>query len=148
MTAPGRLANDELVAAVNVLAEFEWLAGEIQAAAANRDLVDRQGKAAGILFLDLDESSKHHVLREELRRVGVDDGVILRWYSGHSELVADWRPRQDYIERGIAALGRLVDEALELRTPEEALEFRARAEQRRSALTRLVEVSAPYPRGA
>ena len=24
MTAPGRLANDELVAAVNVLAEFEW----------------------------------------------------------------------------------------------------------------------------
>ena len=103
---------DELHPAAAVLSDLEWLAAEIEAGRADRARVERQRRAAGLLFSSLDDPAKVPALMALLTECRFDSNVVLKWYSGSIERVEHWERRLEHVTRAAGRLRPFVEQSL------------------------------------
>lgn len=141
MTIPA----EEARAAATVLSDLEWLADEIATGQTDTRRIERQRRAAGLLFLSLDDPAKVPVLVEVMAEHQVDSSTILRWYSGSVERVDHWEQRLAYVTRALDVLRPSVERSLaELESPTRD-RLMADLVTRRASLERWLEGPGPFP---
>jgi hypothetical protein len=103
---------DELQSAAAVLSDLEWLANEIETACADRARIERQRRAAGLLFSTLDDPANVPFLIALLAECQFDSDTVLQWYSGHVERVEHWEQRLAYLTRAVEQLRPRIEQGI------------------------------------
>jgi hypothetical protein len=137
------LAPEETRTAVGVLAELDWLAGEIAAEQTDDRALARQVNIAPVLFAGMDDVDAAPVLRRFLASNGIDLDAVLGWLQPGAPVIP-WPQRLPVVERARARLRPWVTAAVgRLPAPEQA-ELAAAALARRDSLS--VEAGRRRPR--
>jgi hypothetical protein len=136
---------DEVLDAAAVLSDLEWLMGEIQTARDDAAQIERQRRAAGLLFSSLDDPAKLPALVCLLESHEIDSSVILGWYSSGGEPSANWQRRLAYVRRSVDVLGPVVQRgAAALDAPARA-KLTAALQTRRASLESWIVGPGPFP---
>jgi hypothetical protein len=128
------LPRAEMLIAVGVLAELDWLAEQIVAEASDRDALDRQRNVAGILFTGLDDGTAAPMLRRFLAEDDIDLDAMLGWLQPGARVM----PRSERLALVDWARRRLrpwVDAAVEELAPAQQSNIRAAVDRRHASFS-------------
>jgi hypothetical protein len=139
------IPTEELRPAATVLADLQWLAAEIEAGQSDVAQIERQRRAAGLLFTSLDVPATAPVLDQLLTEHQVDTDTILQWYSAGVERVADWEPRLVYVARAVDVLRPAVEQGLANLECSMRQQLLADITARRASIEQWIAGAGPWP---